>query len=200
MCCIPPAGGCPLPAENDGTWLGIEEIRAELPLVPRSSDMGASQVLLVLKNLPATRVRSLGRSPGEGNGNPLQDSCLEKLTDRRAWWAAVRGVAESQTRVSAHTHTHTSDTGPFLPILGSVPLRFSSSSGRKTLMFTKVVKGDKGVWERELDSAQTRRDRVSSFAGVTRSFSECVCVCVCTHVCVLPPLPALSQVLHVMCA
>ena len=43
-------------------------------------------------------------------------------------------------------------------------------------MFTKVVKGDKGVWERELDSAQTRRDRVSSFAGVTRSFSECVCV------------------------
>ena len=33
----------------------------------------------------------LGRSPGEGNGNPLQYPCLEKLTDRGAWWAAVRG-------------------------------------------------------------------------------------------------------------
>ena len=53
-------------------------------------------------------------------------------------------------------------------------------------MFTKVVKGDKGVWERELDSAQTRRDRVSSFAGVTRSFSECVCVRVRACVCIAP--------------
>ena len=33
----------------------------------------------------------LGRSPGEGNGNPLQYPCLEKLTDRGAWWAAVQG-------------------------------------------------------------------------------------------------------------
>ena len=31
----------------------------------------------------------LGRSPGEGNGNPLQDSCLENLMDRGAWWAIV---------------------------------------------------------------------------------------------------------------
>ena len=54
-------------------------------------------------------------------------------------------------------------------------------------MFTEVVKGDKGVWERELDSAQTRRDRVSSFAGVTRSFSECVCVCACARMCVYCP-------------
>ena len=35
-----------------------------------------------------------GRSPGGGNGNPLQYSCLENSTDRRAWRAAVRGVAE----------------------------------------------------------------------------------------------------------
>ena len=33
-----------------------------------------------------------GRSPGEGNGNPLQCSCLEKPTDRGAWWATVHGV------------------------------------------------------------------------------------------------------------
>ena len=36
-----------------------------------------------------------GRSPGEGNGNPLQYSCLENLMDRGAWWAAVRRVPES---------------------------------------------------------------------------------------------------------
>ena len=36
-----------------------------------------------------------GRSPGEGNGNPLQYSCLENFTDREAWWAAVHGVAKS---------------------------------------------------------------------------------------------------------
>ena len=41
-----------------------------------------------------------GESPGEGNGNPLQYSCLENPTDRRAWWAAVRGVAQSRTRLS----------------------------------------------------------------------------------------------------
>ena len=36
-----------------------------------------------------------GRSPGEGNGNPLQCSCLENSRDRGAWWATVHGVAES---------------------------------------------------------------------------------------------------------
>ena len=36
---------------------------------------------------------------GEGNGNPLQCSCLENPRDGRAWWAAVYGVAESQTRL-----------------------------------------------------------------------------------------------------
>ena len=35
----------------------------------------------------------------EGNGNPLQCSCLENPRDRRAWWAAVYGVAQSRTRL-----------------------------------------------------------------------------------------------------
>ena len=39
-----------------------------------------------------------GRSRGGGCGNPLQYSCLENPMDRGAWWAMVRGVAESQTR------------------------------------------------------------------------------------------------------
>ena len=38
-------------------------------------------------------IPGLGRPPGEGNGNPLQYSCLENATDRGAWWATVHGVA-----------------------------------------------------------------------------------------------------------
>ena len=41
-----------------------------------------------------------GRSPAEGNGNPLQYSCLENPMDREAWWAPVHGVAKSQTWLS----------------------------------------------------------------------------------------------------
>src|SRR5574337_707822 len=42
---------------------------------------------------------------GEGNGTPLQYSCLENPMDRGAWWAAVHGVAKSQTRLRAFTFT-----------------------------------------------------------------------------------------------
>ena len=41
-----------------------------------------------------------GRSPGVGNGNPLQYSCLEYSMDRGSWWATVPGVAKSGTRLS----------------------------------------------------------------------------------------------------
>ena len=41
-----------------------------------------------------------GRSPGEGNGNPLQYFCLENSMDRGAWWATVHVVAKSWTRLS----------------------------------------------------------------------------------------------------
>ena len=59
----------------------------------------------VVKNLPAiaedTRdlgsISGLGRSPKEGNGNPLQYSCLENPMDGGAWRATVHGVAKSQT-------------------------------------------------------------------------------------------------------
>ena len=52
----------------------------------------------MVKSLPATRPVSIPgsrRSPGEGNGNPLQYSCLENSTDGGAWWAIVHGVAKS---------------------------------------------------------------------------------------------------------
>ena len=44
-----------------------------------------------------------GGYPGEGNGNPLQYSCLENPMDRGTWWAIVHGVAKSQTQLSDFT-------------------------------------------------------------------------------------------------
>ena len=59
----------------------------------------------VVKNLPANAgdigdsglIPGLGRSPREGNGNPLQYSCLENSMDRGVWQATVQGVAKNQT-------------------------------------------------------------------------------------------------------
>ena len=63
------------------------------------------KVALVVKNLPANAgdLRDMssipeappGRSPGEGNGYPLQYSCLENPMDRGAWWATILGFSES---------------------------------------------------------------------------------------------------------
>ena len=50
-----------------------------------------------------------GRSPGEGNGNPLQYSCLKNPMDRGAWGATVHGVAKSQARLNDFTFTFKGD-------------------------------------------------------------------------------------------
>ena len=62
----------------------------------------------VVKSLPANveaagdagSIPQSGRSPGGGNGNPLQYSCLENCMDRGAWRATVHGVTKSQTRLN----------------------------------------------------------------------------------------------------
>ena len=72
---------------------------------------GFHQVALVVKNLPdnAGDLRDLssnpglGRSPGGGNGNPLQYSCLENPMDGGAWQAMVHRVTKSRTRLSDFT-------------------------------------------------------------------------------------------------
>ena len=56
----------------------------------------------VVKNLPVNAGDGRdgsGTSPGEGNGNPLQYSCLENAMDSGAWWATVQRVAKSQTQI-----------------------------------------------------------------------------------------------------
>ena len=70
--------------------------------------IGAPQVVLAIKNPPANAgdirdtgsIPGLGRSPGGGHGNPLQDSCLENPMDRGAWWATVHGVMKSRIQLS----------------------------------------------------------------------------------------------------
>ena len=63
----------------------------------------------VVKNLPANAEDSGStprwrRSPGVGNGNPLQCSSVENFIDRGAWWAVVHGIVKSQTQLSIYTH------------------------------------------------------------------------------------------------
>ena len=66
----------------------------------------ASEVVLVVKNLHPLQetgdvgsIPGLGRSPGEGHGNPLQYSCLENHLDREAWWTTVHRIANSWTQL-----------------------------------------------------------------------------------------------------
>ena len=72
-------------------------------------------MVLVVKNLPANAgdlkdagsIPGLGRSPGGGNSNPFQYSCLKNPMDRGAWWAIGQSVAKSQTRLSDRVHVCT---------------------------------------------------------------------------------------------
>ena len=79
--------------------------------VEQYSFTGSSQVMLVVKNLPANTghmslIPGSGRSPGGGHGNPLQSSCLENPMDRGVWWATVQRVAKSRARLKwLSTHT-----------------------------------------------------------------------------------------------
>ena len=94
---------------------------AIFPEISHVSSMGASQVVLVVRSSPghagdlrdAGLIHGSGRSPGGGQGNPLQFSCLENPMDRGAWGATVHGVTELDTtkQVSTHAHLSVQDKG-----------------------------------------------------------------------------------------
>ena len=95
-------------------WLRLHVPMQGVQVGSPFGELRASQVALVVKK-PSAIARDIrdtgsipgsGRSPGEGRGNPLQDSYPGNPMDRGAWWATVHGVAKSQTQLkqlSAHT-------------------------------------------------------------------------------------------------
>ena len=77
-------------------WYSVKKLSAFLPPLSVSLSSFLEGLLLF----------SLAKScPGEGNGTPLQYSCLENPMDGGAWWATVHGVAKSRTRLSDFTFT-----------------------------------------------------------------------------------------------
>ena len=83
----------------------------------------------MVKNLPAGdegemgSIPGSGRSPGGGNGHPFQHFCLGNPMDRRAWWATVHGVAESQQSMGLQRVRHDQATEHILH-----PLRWMLST------------------------------------------------------------------------
>ena len=89
----------------------------------------------MIENLPASAgdavlIPGSGQSPGEGNGNPLQYSCLENSMDKGAWCTPVHGVSKSLTQLS---NQYTRDTNSSCP-------EFVSSSQYKDVVFLLLSK------------------------------------------------------------
>ena len=82
-----------------------------------SNSLLAQLVKNLLANAGNTRdvglIPGSGRSPGEGNDNPLQYSCLENSMGRGAWQAKVYRVTKNLTRLSTRVHTHNQFTGKY---------------------------------------------------------------------------------------
>ena len=93
------------------------QTRDETPLLHN----GASLVTRTVKTSACNvgdwgEIHGSGRSPGEGNGNSLQYSCLENLMDRGAWRTTVHGVAKSQIQLSNWEHTALTDETVYLSL------------------------------------------------------------------------------------
>ena len=94
-----------------------------------------------------------GKSPGGGNGNPLQYSCLENIMDRGAWWATVHRVSKNWTWLSTHVSPSLiPEALNFLPLQGCMyvlfpwiwvpvylPLWFSSAQLLSSVQFSSIV-------------------------------------------------------------
>ena len=95
-----PYGICAFPSDNEKHVSGWPRV-----MEPRYTRTQHPQ-MTVLVFVPAVVFLWFSNSTlGEGNGNPLQYSCLENPMDGGAWWAAAHGVAEGRTRLSDFTFT-----------------------------------------------------------------------------------------------
>ena len=115
LSCIGEGNGNPLqcsclenPRDGGASWAAIYGVTQSRTRLKRLSSSSGSSSSYCPTEQPVCRWISLR----EGNGNPLQYSCLENPLDRGAWWATVHGVAESDTTERlflslSHTHTHT---------------------------------------------------------------------------------------------
>ena len=98
---------------SNSLWVEVTYVISRLKYLIAGAQPSCFPGGAVVKNQPAnardTRdagsIPGLGRSPGVGNGNPFQYSCLEKSMERGAWWATVHGVTQSQTHWAC-THPH----------------------------------------------------------------------------------------------
>ena len=126
--------------EREGTYASLWRIH----FVVQHKLMQGCKVIMgflsssVVKNLPANaedaRVKGsipgLGRSPGGGNGNSLQCSCLGNAMDRGAWRAIVHRVTKSQTRLNtAHTKSNYTPT-----TMGRIPALMITRCWRKQII------------------------------------------------------------------
>ena len=115
-----------------------------------------------------------GRSPGEGNSNPLQCSCLENSLDRGAWWATVHGLTKSQTQLSEHASMYSM----------ALSVRMILGPGKGPLRCT--LGGDPLTWappEEIVGPQPAPWGRCSSTSGVslTICLQDKAPVCGCTH-------------------
>ena len=109
------------------------------------------QVVLVVKNLPANAgdtgsISRSGRSPGVGNGNPLQYSCLENPMDRGAWQATVhmvKRIEHNRSNLACNIKSH---------LVGSVKYKYSCDISIKSYYSAQDVVDPLSIIERAFKS------------------------------------------------
>ena len=105
--------GCHLWGTQSQTWLKwLSSSRITLRKLPRW--LGGKESPYNAGDKGDGLIPELGRSPGGGNNNPLQYSCLKNAMDRGSWHVTVHGVAQNKTRLSDWAHTHAITSRNFL--------------------------------------------------------------------------------------
>ena len=135
--------------------------------------INTTQGALVIRNLPASAVDirdtgsipGSGRSLGEGNGNPLQHSCLENPMDRGAWRATVHGVAKSQMKLKRlSTHAQWQDS--------PVTLLHKKNHAKKRIYYVVAFTHNSRTSKQEVNTDESSHGEV----GVGRHRLACMCL------------------------